>query len=282
MSGLTINSNIQSVVAQHNFARASAAVAGSTERLATGLRINRGADDPAGLISSEALSAQIASLQAESDGAERSDQIASVADGALGEVSGLLNDANAAAIANANTGGMSQAERDANQMEIDSDVQSVDRIAAGTTFDGQNVLDGSMTLSAGAASLPISSVESVDTGGVVVNSGTASLTDVQSGGALDTSGGDVAGAQASIQAAASQVATLRGQIGAFQSDTIGPEIRSNDAAVENMSAARSAIADTDYASESASLVRARILQSSTLGVLTLANGSAASALALLG
>src|SRR5262249_9099460 len=140
MSTLSINSNLQSMVAQRNYAAASGVVNSSLLRMATGSRINRGADDPAGMITSDQLSAALATLSAESSGAERTDAIANVADGALSEVSGLLSEANAAAVANANTGGMSQAERDANQMEIDSALQSVDRIAGTTTFDGQRVL----------------------------------------------------------------------------------------------------------------------------------------------
>src|SRR5262245_11641775 len=128
MSGLVINSYGPAMVALRHFAQASWAVASSMEKLATGSRINRGADDPAGLISSEDLRGALASLDAESRGMERADAVAQVADGALAEVSDLLSDAHAAEVAMANTGGMSRAERDARQMEIDWARQSADRI----------------------------------------------------------------------------------------------------------------------------------------------------------
>jgi flagellin len=282
MSGSTIDTNIPSLTAQHNYARASDSVAASMQKLATGSRINRGADDPAGLITSESLAAALASLDAESQGMQRTDAVANVADGALAEVSGLLSDANAATVANANTAGMSRAERDANQMEIDSALQSVDRIAGTTTFNGQRVLDGSMTLSAGGASVAITSVSTGDIGQVAIGGVQHTLSDAMSGGSLDPAKGDAQGAQSSIAAAISQVATLRGQIGAFQKDTIGPLMRSNAAAVENTAAANSSIRDTDYAAEAANLAREQVLQRSGLSVLALANSAPQNALRLLG
>src|SRR5207244_3294911 len=150
-------------------------------------------------------------------------------------------DANAAATANANTAGLSQAERDANQMEIDSALQSVDRIAGTTTFNGQQVLDGSMTLSAGGASVGITSVATGDIGQTTSGGVDYTLSDARTGGRLDTSRGDAQGAQAAIAAAVSQVATLRGQIGAFQTDAINPLLQSNATAFQNTAAANSDI-----------------------------------------
>jgi flagellin-like hook-associated protein FlgL len=162
--------------------------------------------------------------------------VANVADGALAEVSELLSDAHAAEVAMANTGGMSRAERDAHQMEIDSARQSADRIMATTRFNGERVLNGNTTLSAGGESVRI---ERVDTG--------------------------------DLGAAMSQVATLRGKIGAFQKNVIGSQQRSTAAAIENTAAAYSAIHDTDYAAEISALTRGQMLQRSTLSVLAMAN-----------
>lgn len=274
-----MNTTISSLIAQRNYAQVSKTVGASMEKLATGSRINRGADDPAGLITSEKLRAALASLEAQSKGMERADAVARVADGALGEVSGLLSDANAAAVAMANTGGMSGAEREAYQMEVDSALQSVDRIAATTTFNGQKVLDGSMTLSAGGASMEISSVATTEIGGVTIGGVGYTLSDARSGGRLDASkGGD---AQRAIAGAISEVATLRGQIGAFQKDAIGPQMRSNATAFENTSAGYSAIRDTDYRAEGASLSRGQALQAAALGALVLANNRPYRTLSLL-
>ena len=177
---------------------------------------------------------------------------------------------------------MSQAERDANQMAIDSALQSVDRIAATTEFDGQRVLDGSMTITADGANATIASAATTDLGQIVVNGSPQTLSDAASGGAMNSSRGGAAGAAASIAAAADQIATARGQIGAFESNVIEPQSRGNAVAFENAAAARSAIVDTDYAAESAKLVRGRILQDATLGALAMANSAPGSVLRLLG
>jgi flagellin len=282
MSDLTVGTNVPSLIAQRNYRAATTAAGSSLEKLAVGSRINRGADDPAGLITSEDLSAALAALDAESRAGGRSDAVANVADGALAEVSGLLSDANAAAVANASTAGLSPAEREANQMTIDSALQSVDRIARTTTFNGQNVLDGTMTLSAGGSSLTITSAAPTDLGQVTLDGSPRTLADARSGGALDSSRGNAQGAQQSIQAAIGQIATLRGQIGAFQAHTIAPTARGNAVAAENTAAALSAVRDTDYGAESANLIRARMLQGATLSALTLANTSPSAALGLLG
>lgn len=270
------------MIAQRNYGMAGLAMSGSMERMATGSRINRGADDPAGLISSESLKAALASLDAQSSGMERADAVANVADGAMSEISGLLSDANAATVAMANTAGMSQSERDAYQMEVDSSMQAIDRIASTTTFNGQKVLDGSMTLSAGGSSVDIASASTGSIGQVTFNGQNYKLSDIVSGGGLDASKGNAEGAQAAISAAMSQIATMRGQVGSFQKDVIAPAMRSNQIEMENTAAANSMIRDTDYAAESAQLARGRAMQGSALRVLMLANSSPAAALSMLG
>jgi len=95
---------------------------------------------------------------------------------------------------------------------------------------------------------------------------------VKAGGALDpmTNPG---GAQASIASAISDIATMRGQIGAFQANQLAPMQRANAAAMENTAAARSSIRDTDYAAESANLSRLSLLGASSLRVLGMANAA---------
>lgn len=267
MSTLSINSSFP---AQRSYSAATNLYNSSLLKLSTASRINRAADDPAGLISSEQLSAALASLEAESSGMDRADAIANTADGALSEVSSLLSDANAAAVAAANTAGLSPAERDAYQMEIDSALQAADRIAHTTTFNGQRLLDGTMTLTAGGASQPISSTALTDLGQTAINGTSYRLSDAMSGGPLD-SRTNPAGAQQSIAAAISQVATIRGQIGAFQKDQIEPARRASAAQFENTAAAYSQIHDTDYATESANLSRAQTLQASAAMLLDISN-----------
>lgn len=245
------------------------------ERLATGQRINRGSDDPAGLISSENLRAELASLEAETRSVERSEAVASTADSALGEISSMLTEAEALNVANANTGGMSDAERRANQMEIDSVVQSVDRIAGTSSFNGQRLLDGSMSVSAGGQSETIESAAATDLGEVEVDGRTYSLSDVS--GSLDSET-----MQQVLRAAREQVSEQRGVLGSFSRNAIGTERQRVGAAVENVSRAESQIRDTDYAEESAELARVGALREATIGVLALANAGSDRVMALLG
>src|SRR3954468_21373429 len=136
----------------------------SLTQLATGLRINRAADDPAGLIAADSLSQTLAALDAETSANQRTSDQASTADGALGEVSDLPVRAKSLVSANANTGGLSADERAANQGELDSILSSVDRLSSSTTFNGGKLLDGSATLSASGKSLAIDSSSAANLG----------------------------------------------------------------------------------------------------------------------
>jgi len=263
-----------SLTAQRSLWLVSRAMNSSLERLATGYRINRGADDPAGLITSENLRASLAALEAESRTLQRANAVVTTADAALAEVSNLLIEAESLAIANANTGGLSDAERLANQMQIDSILSSVNRIAGSTTFAGQPLLDGSATVTAGGGSVTIDSVSTGNLGEVEIDGDTYSLADVATGGALNTVDGDISGAQQAIRAASSQVATQRGELGAFSLYTIGARASSIAAGIENIAAAESVIRNTDYAVETANLARLRVLyDASAMAVMLTSRGS---------
>jgi len=241
------------------FARAhEGAAAQSLARLATGQRINRAADDPAGLIASENLRAVLAALDAESRSLERTDHVIATADGALAEVSDRLVEAEALAVANANSAGLSDAEREANQMEINSIVSSVNRIASTTTFNGQKLLDGSATVTAGDASLTIEAVGLTEPIG---------------------EGGE---AQAALREARSQVSSLRGELGAFSGNIVGAQLNNLAVTTENVAAAESAIRDTDYAQELAELIRERVLASAAWRSASISAAEAVHVLALLG
>src|SRR3989304_10271981 len=102
-----INSNITSLVAQNVLGRSNAALEQALNRLSTGLRINTGKDDPAGLIASENLRSDITSVQRAVGNTERADQVIATADSALGQVSSLLNDIRGLVTESANSGALS-------------------------------------------------------------------------------------------------------------------------------------------------------------------------------
>jgi flagellin len=139
-----INTNISSLVAQNRLNRNNDALQTALTRLSTGLRINNGKDDPAGLIASEALRSDITSLNKAISNTQRAVQIIATADSALGQVSSLLNGVRGLVVEAANRGAMSDDEIAANQLQIDSSLEAINRIAQTTTFQGRKLLDGSL------------------------------------------------------------------------------------------------------------------------------------------
>jgi flagellin-like hook-associated protein FlgL len=256
--------NLSSTLLMQRSSRLNAQMLAQTmNRLSTGRRINRAADDPAGLIASEQLRATLATLEAESQSLQRTDHIGSTADGALGEVSVLLSEANSLAVANANDAGLSDAEKQANQLQIDSISSSIDRISRTTTFNGTRLLDGTAALSATNKSLPISSVAPGSVGKVKIDGEDRTLADVRSGGAINAID-DPESAQRAIGAAISQVSTLRGKIGAFQKNTIRTRLNSIDVAYVNIASAESQIRDLDYALEASRMARFELLRATSM------------------
>lgn len=139
-----INTNVSSLVAQNTLARNSADLQQALTRLSTGLRINVGKDDPAGLIASEALRSDITSINKAITNSERANQVIATADSALGQVSSLLNDIRGLVVEAANSGALSPDQLAANQLQVDSSLEAINRIAQTTTFQGRRLLDGSL------------------------------------------------------------------------------------------------------------------------------------------
>ncbi len=137
-----INTNVSSLLSQRVLSQNNASLNKSLERLSTGLRINRGADDPAGLIASESLRSQQVSISAAIGNAERADQVANIAEGGLQEVNSLLLEVQSLVGQSANEAGLSEDEKQANQLQIDSILQTIDRIAQTTSFQGTKLLNG--------------------------------------------------------------------------------------------------------------------------------------------
>ena len=139
-----INSNVPSIVAQRHLGQTQHALALSLERLSSGLRINRGADDPAGLIVSERLRSEISAINQAIENSSRAINVIATTEGALDEVAVLLSDIQALVIEAANTGAFSDEEIAANQLQIDASIDSITRIANTTNFAGRKLLNGEM------------------------------------------------------------------------------------------------------------------------------------------
>jgi flagellin len=143
-----INTNTSAMNALRNLTRTNSELAIAQTRLSTGLRINSAADDPAGLIASETFRAQIGGLDQAIRNSQDAMNYAKTAEGALDEVNRLLRDARTLAVASANSGALSESQRQANQSQLQSIASSIDRIASNTAFGTKKLLNGSAGVNA--------------------------------------------------------------------------------------------------------------------------------------
>jgi flagellin len=140
----SINTNVSSLIAQRALSQSQSSLSTALERLSTGLRINTGEDDPAGLIASEGLKSEIAGINEGISNSQQASNVISTAEGALSEVSSLLLTIKGLVVESANSGALSPDELAANQLQIDSAVQSITRISNTTTFAGLPLINGSL------------------------------------------------------------------------------------------------------------------------------------------
>ncbi len=254
----------------------------SLERLSTGQRINRGSDDPAGLIASENLRAMLAGLEAEARALGRSDHVAAVAEGGLVGTSDMLIEANGLAITAANTAGLSEGEKQAIQGQLDLMLAAIDSTASNTSFNGDPLLDGTATITTANASLSLPDAATSSLGETVVDGVTYTLADLKSGGSLNFVDGDIGIAQQVIQNSLTEVSTARAAIGSFQKYSIGSRLSTVETSIESLSAANSLIRDTNFAFETALLNRSMVLQQSSMLAFGMILGNQSSILQLLG
>jgi len=228
-----INTNVQSLIAQRVLRNNNRDLATSLERLSTGLRINRGADDPAGLIASENLRAEKTALSAAISNAERSEQVVNIAEGGLQEISSLLTQLEGLVTSSANDAGLSDEEREANQQQVDSILQTIDRVAGATSFQGNRLLNGNLDYTTTSVSsdvqdfavqgAKISDNNTLDVEVLVTNSAQAGGFYLSFGGALDLEPDrqfiiEVAGEEGSRQlsfASGTQLASIADAINSF-------------------------------------------------------------------
>ena len=139
-----INSNISSLTARFNLQRANEDLETRLQRLSTGLRINRGADDPAGLIVSERLRSELEGIKQGVRNSERASNVIATTEGSLAEVNNMLNSIRSLVVEAANTGAFTPDEIEANQLQIDSAIESITRVANTASFGGLKLLNGQL------------------------------------------------------------------------------------------------------------------------------------------
>ena len=174
-----INTNVSSLFAQKTLARTNDQLNTAMSRLSSGLRINTAADDPAGLIASEVLRSDMTAVSKAITNTDRADQLIQTADSALGQVSNLLNDIRGLVVEAANSGALSTEQIAANQLQVDSSLEAIDRIARTTAFGGKKLLDGSQAILTSAATSTIEDLDinqvNLGNGGAGVLNGTMSV-----------------------------------------------------------------------------------------------------------
>jgi len=155
-----INTNVSSLIARNNLAKTNTDLSTRLQRLSTGLRINRGADDPAGLIVSERLRTEISGIGQSVDNIERASNVIATTEGSLQEINNLLVSIKSLVVESANTGAFSKEEIEANQLQIDSAIESITRISNTASFAGLKLLNGSLDyLTSGVTTSQISDVQ---------------------------------------------------------------------------------------------------------------------------
>ena len=140
--GLRINNNIESMIAHRNLLKNDRALSKSLERLASGQKVNRAADDPAALVISEHMRKQVSGMEQAIRNNEVAISLVQTAEGSMNEISSLLVNIRQRAISAANVGASDSAMTQANQSEIENALASLDRIVSSTQFGHYKLLDG--------------------------------------------------------------------------------------------------------------------------------------------
>ena len=272
--GLRVNTNISSINAQRNLIKTTDRLQKSLQRLSSGLRITRAADDAAGLAISEGFRAEVRSLVQARRNANDGISLLQIAEGALNETSSILIRMRELSIQAAN-GTLGPSERGTLDLEFRALSAEITRIADVTEFNGTHVLQSSTQVTFQIGSQATSQDRITVTG---VNA-TASGIGVSAGMHIST----ITAAQNALSIldnAIDQVAQLRSTFGTAQ-NRLESTIRSLLVSVENTSAAESRIRDVDFAQETAELTRDQVLQQAGISVLSQANVSTQAALRLL-
>jgi flagellin len=285
--GLRINQNISAMNAYRNLSVTDGQMSKSLEKLSSGFRINRAADDADGLAISEGLRSQVGGLKVAVRNAQDGVNVAQTAEGALNETTSILQrmrDLTVQAQNSGTYGDSTDSSVKAIQAEADQLAKELTRIASKTEFNGQKLLDGTY-----AGNFQIGA-NAGDTLTVKIDSGTAgkgfdATTLAVGSGATeaDTKALDVSASTTltAIDAALTNVSSARANIGAVQ-NRFEHTINNLNVAVENLSASESQIRDTDMAQEMTKFTRSQILQQAGTSMLAQANQSQQSVLKLLG
>ena len=271
---MVVQHNLTAMNANRQLGITTGQQAKSSEKLSSGYRINRAADDAAGLTISEKMRSQIRGLNKASDNAQDGISLIQTAEGALNEAHSILQRMNELATQAANDTNTSS-DRTAIQKEIDALTSELDRIASTTQFNTQNLLDGKFSgklLQVGSLNGQTISITitSMNAGGIGINATNNKVsTNLKAGKAMSV-----------FQAAISKVSTMRSALGALQ-NRLEHTVANLDNVAENTQSAESRIRDTDMAEEMVEYSKNNILAQAGQSMLAQANQSTQEVLSLL-
>jgi flagellin len=272
-----INTNLLSLDAQRNTSKSQSALAMAMQRLSSGLRVNSSKDDAAGLAIASRMEAQVRGMNVAQRNANDGISLAQTADGALSGVTDNLQRMRELAVQARNATNTS-ADRDSLDQEFGQLAQEIQRVLGGTAFNGKNILGtdaGTQTFQIGANttsndSVDITTVDLTADGTITAVAGTdntgAGRSVIDNTATPDT----IATVINNIDTALTTVNSNRSVLGAAQ-NRFDAVVNNLQTSVENQSAAKSRITDADFASETANLSRAQILQQAGTAMIAQAN-----------
>ena len=276
---IVVNTNVSSFLVQRSLGDATQQIGTSLERLSTGYRINKAADDAAGLTISEGLRSKARGAVVASANAQSGVNLLQTAEADLGIIQDSLQRVRDLTVQAAN-GTYGTAERNAIKEEVTARISEIDRIAKNSSFNTMKLLDGTntgMTLQIGSEAA--SSLNTLTIGTPLAKASSTGLS-INTYADFFVSATKAASFLTSIDSAISTVSTNRSKIGALQ-NRLDSTIQSLAVKNENLSAAESRIRDVDVAKEAADLTKNQILQQASASLLAQANQSPSIALTLI-
>jgi len=274
--GLRIYNNVEASNAHRNLQTSNMGVSKAMERLSSGLRINRAADDAAGLAVSEVMRSQIRGQGVATRNSQDGISMVQVADGAMGTAVDMLQRMRDLAVQAAN-GTLTDAQRSNLDKEVQSILSEVNKVGTDTDFNGIRILSGSVAAAASAVTLQVGANNAQT---IAFTIATVSTSDLGISGLAVSSQASAAAAIASIDAAISTLSTARASMGSIQ-NRLEQTINRLGITAENLASAESRIRDADMAVEMIAFTKSQILQQSGTAMLAQANQAPQSVLQLL-
>ncbi|MGN8774433.1 flagellin N-terminal helical domain-containing protein [Candidatus Weimeria sp. HCP3S3_B5] len=273
---MVVQHNMQAANSNRMLGITTSAQAKSTEKLSSGYKINRAADDAAGLAISEKMRSQVRGLDRASTNAQDGISVVQTAEGALNEVHSMLQRMNELATQAANDTNTTS-DRDQIQLELNQLTSEIDRVSSTTQFNTMNLLDGSFS----SKNLQVGSLSGQNITITISDMSATGIGVSANGGALSVSTNAAAGdAMSKYQAAIDTISTQRATLGAVQ-NRLEHTIANLDNVSENTQSAESRIRDTDMAKEMVQYSKNNILAQAGQSMLAQANQSTQGVLSLL-